>query len=634
MSNANPSDIWRSLPWSTRDAAPAVAAMMVWARLIPDSQRAGQLEAGAFGFFDDQQELTGPASSAILRSLRRKRSDHGDSWAFDHLEKMVDEALPGTLESLRQKLRKFLAIDEANKPNLEQIRQCARSLIDEITDEDQNLSELIINALQAGPDDTVYCGFDLSAPVALELAKQRSVYLQLPNTELAQLMALLAIAGNYVLQVSCSQPVQSEQDAEQPAPRLDERTGGDNILRLFDHAVALPPFGVKYSSGQANSKYGGMSSADSLHISLVLARGAKRRAILVPDGFLFRTAKNDQTYKRKLISNYGLNVVISLPRGIIGRDSGVLSSLLIFDTANTSPDQAIRFVDCRSQWPSKSRLQSPQAAQHQVRAWLARVNSSADDKHIALVGIDELAANDFNLLVDRYVIAPEIRRQRQLLDRQQTIPLDDLAEIYRPQVFKPTPEHLRPPAGQIITMREVATGDIHDGIVEYPEKQIDVWAGDIDQIERVILRPGDILISIKGKVGVAGVVPESAPDDIFGAWTAGQSFVIARLRKSTVIDNPAVLARYLASPFGQTQLQALAGGTTVPSIQMADLRRLPIPVPPINAQREIVQKIEQTKKLREQIKTIESEISERERHLSDLFFGDHEAPTKKTQGRS
>ena len=54
--------------------------------------------------------------------------------------------------------------------------------------------------------------------------------------------------------------------------------------------------------------------------------------------------------------------------------------------------------------------------------------------------IDELAANDFNLLVDRYVIDPELRRQRQLLNRQKTVPLDDLAEIYRPQVFKPTPE--------------------------------------------------------------------------------------------------------------------------------------------------------------------------------------------------
>ena len=89
--------------------------------------------------------------------------------------------------------------------------------------------------------------------------------------------------------------------------------------------------------------------------------------------------------------------------------------------------------------------------------------------------------------------------------------------------------------------------------------------------KHLILRPDDILISVKGKVGVAGVVPDGAPKDIFGAWTAGQPFVIARLRRSTPINDPAVLARYLASPFGQTQLQALAGGTTVPLIPMNDL---------------------------------------------------------------
>jgi type I restriction enzyme M protein len=169
-------------------------------------------------------------------------------------------------------------------------------------------------------------------------------------------------------------------------------------------------------------------------------------------------------------------------------------------------------------------------------------------------------------------------------------------------------------------MREVATGDIHDGFVERPEKEVDIWAGDVDQIERFILRPGDILISVKGKAGVAGVVPEDAPEDIFGAWTAGQPFVIARLRQSTAINSPIVLARYLASPFGQAQLQALAGGTTVPFIQMADLRRLAIPVPPADKQREIVQQIEEIKILRQQIKKIETDILERERGLLKLFF--------------
>jgi type I restriction-modification system DNA methylase subunit len=118
---------------------------------------------------------------------------------------------------------------------------------------------------------------------------------------------------------------------------------------------------------------GSSSMADALHINVVLARGNKRRLILLADGFLFRTAKNDQIYKRSLVERHELTSVISLPRGIIGRDSSVLSSLLVFDAPETSAEKVVRFVDCRSDWPSKSRLQSPQAAEHQLGACLARI---------------------------------------------------------------------------------------------------------------------------------------------------------------------------------------------------------------------------------------------------------------------
>jgi type I restriction enzyme M protein len=617
-------DYWRALGWKPTEASPVTAAMLAWARLIPQTIDAS--EAQIFGFFDGQKEVTTQSWKAILGAMRRMRTEHGDSWAFDNIEKLSAKAAPGVLESLRQTIGEFL---RGNDDETDKIKECASTLIGGTTEEDPTLLRVIISALQPQPNESVYCGFDLSAPIALELAKHHPIYLQLPNAELAELMAIIAIAANYSVEISRSEPTQGVQlrDIAGLEERRSRGAGGPS----FDYSIVLPPFGHKYSRDQISDESRAMPSsssmADALHINVALERGNKRRLILLADGFLFRTAKNDQIYKRSVLARHGLTSIVSLPRGIIGRDSGVLSSLLVFDEQNTSNEKGVRFVDCRSNWPSKTRrLLNPKA----FRTWLAHVSSSAENEHVAFAKFDELAENDFNLLVDRYVIDPELRRQRLLLDRQETVSLDDLAELHRPQVFKPTPENLRPPAGQMITMREVATADIRDGIVERPTKEIDVWAGDVDQIERVILRPGDILISVKGKVGVAGVVPENAPEDIFGAWTAGQPFVIARLRRSTAISNPTVLAHYLASPFGQAQLQALAGGTTVPFIPMADLRRLAIPVPHIDIQRKIVQQIEEIKTLRQQIKKIEANISESERDLSDLFFGDHKTQTKKT----
>lgn len=620
-------NIWRSMGLRLDEAALFIAAMMVWARLLPTSERKKGANNETFGFFDEQEELTTRAWTAILARLRKERASYADEWAFEQLEDLNAKAEPGTLESLRQTTRDLLAMGK--ELNLDRVHDCAKWLLAPLLDVDPHLTTLIVDALAVKRNDSVYCGFDLSAPVALELAKTHTVELEVPTAPLARLAALLAIAGNYSLKVSWSDPARGQiRDPEQGLQLLEERKQRGHAQRSFDYAIVLPPFGRKYSADKLSDDLsalpGSASTADALHINLALTRSHKHQLILLADGFLFRTTKSDQTYKRLIVSNYGLSAVIGLPRGIIGQNSGVASSLLIFDAANRTPGHRIVFIDCRSNVPSKLRLQSPQAKERDVRAWLARIHS-ADHEYAVRVNVDELAANDFNLAVDRYVIDPEIRRQRQLLNRQNTIPLGDLADLHRPQPFKPTPENRRPPVGQIISMREVATGDIHDGQIECPAKEIDVWAGDVDQIERIILRPGDILISVKGKVGVAGVVPDEAPVDIFDAWTAGQSFVIARLRQSAPIADPTVLARYLASAFGQTQLQALAGGATVPLIPMNDLKRLPVPVPPVERQQLIVRQIKETKLLREKIEKIQEEIGRQERETSDLFFTNSES---------
>ncbi|MCC8953129.1 N-6 DNA methylase [Bradyrhizobium sp. Pear77] len=629
-------DIWRSMGLRLDEAGPFIAAMMVWARLLPTGERKKGSKNETFGFFDEQEELTTRTWAAILARLRRERAAHGDDWAFEELEEIAAKAEPGTLESLRQTTRDFLAT--GNELNPSRVHDCARWLLAPSLDVDSDLTALIIDALGIKRSDSVYCGFDLSAPIALELARTHPVELEAPTASLARLTALLGIAGNYSLKVSCSDPARGQiQDPEQGLMWLEQRKRHGYAQRSFDHAIVLPPFGRKYSpdkiSDDLSALPGTASMADALHINLALTRSHKHQLILLADGFLFRTTKSDQAYKRLIVSNYGLSVVIGLPRGIIGHNSGVASSLLVFDATNTSLEQTVRFVDCRTKAPSKLRMQNPLAKEHQTREWLARVKGKGDDEYVIEVNVDELADNDYNLAVDRYVVDPEIRRQRQLLNKQTTVPLSDLAELYRPQPFKPTPEHRRPPTGEIITVREVTTSDIQDGVVKRPEKGIDIWIGDVDQIERIILRGGDILISVKGKVGVAGVVPDYAPTEFFNGWTAGQSFVIARLRQSSPISDPLVLARYLASSFGQAQLQALAGGTTVPLIPMGDLKRLPIPVPPIERQRQIMNQIQMTQSLRQQIEQIQGQILQQEQDTSDLFFAPPRALAKPSTDR-
>jgi hypothetical protein len=348
------------------EAAPFIAAMMVWARLLPTTERKKGVNDETFGFFDEQQELTTRTWAAILARLRHQRVPHGDEWAFEDLEDIAAKAEPGTLESLRQTTRDLLTTQVANDLRLDRVHYCAKLLLAPLLEEDTDLTTLIIDALAAKANDNIYCGFDLSAPIALELAKTHTVELEIPTATLARLTALLGIAGNYSLKVSWSDPAQGQiQDPEQGLVWLEERKRRGHAQRPFDHAVILPPFGRKYSPDRVSDDLSAMpgtaSMADALHINLALTRSHKHQLILLADGFLFRTTKNDQTYKRSIVSDYGLSVVISLPRGIIGHNSGVASSLLIFDAEKNLPEQAIRFVDCRSDDRSRQR-QSPGAS--------------------------------------------------------------------------------------------------------------------------------------------------------------------------------------------------------------------------------------------------------------------------------
>jgi type I restriction enzyme M protein len=241
----------------------------------------------------------------------------------------------------------------------------------------------------------------------------------------------------------------------------------------------------------------------------------------------------------------------------------------------------------------------------------------------ALASYEDIANQDFNISVDRYVIAPSLRKQRQLLAEQQTIPLGDLVELYRPQArSQAVPADSE---GSQITLHEATTGDVYDGIVETPSKTTNISVHQMPYVERAILHRGDILISVKGKVGVVGLVPEDAPAGKSRAWwIAGQTFVITRVRRSSALVSPTVLAAYLVSSIGQAQLQALAGGITVPLIQISDLKRLPIPVPSREKQTKIIREFQYIHELRGKIRSVEDEIQERARNLSNLFVSQND----------
>lgn len=124
--------------------------------------------------------------------------------------------------------------------------------------------------------------------------------------------------------------------------------------------------------------------------------------------------------------------------------------------------------------------------------------------------------------------------------------------------------------------------DIVDGVIQ--TDQLLKTSPEIAQkYERASLKGGDILLGIIRATKVA-IVPSS----IEGAnITQGT----ARFRPSSVISTE-YLAYWLASKTAQSWLHSKYRGIDMPGLNLRDVRQLPVPLAPVEEQREIVRRIE------------------------------------------
>lgn len=107
------------------------------------------------------------------------------------------------------------------------------------------------------------------------------------------------------------------------------------------------------------------------------------------------------------------------------------------------------------------------------------------------------------------------------------------------------------------------------------------------QVEKRYVRSrvytGDLLISIKGTIGVFGVVP--------GNFLGNITRDLARIRCDASIIDPNYLQVYFESQTGKTLLESAVVGTTRQEISIHVLRRLKVPVPLPQTQKDVVNAI-------------------------------------------
>lgn len=137
------------------------------------------------------------------------------------------------------------------------------------------------------------------------------------------------------------------------------------------------------------------------------------------------------------------------------------------------------------------------------------------------------------------------------------------------------------------------------------------------KIKRSQLRPGDVLLTTIGSIGVAAVVDES-----LGEANINQNLV--KLTPKAEV-NPYYLALFLNSRIGRIQIERTASKSVVPIVNYPRLRKVVVPLPPRPIQDRVAQVMQdaysEANRLRVQAENL---VIESKTHIERMILGEEE----------
>ena len=184
---------------------------------------------------------------------------------------------------------------------------------------------------------------------------------------------------------------------------------GKHLLQ-FDVVTANPPFSLdKWGHEDASSDpYGRFHRgvppktkgdyAFISHMIETLKPSTGRMGVVVPHGVLFR-ASSEGKIRQQLIEENLLDTVIGLPEKLFF-GTGIPAAILLFKKNKT--DDTVLFIDASNEFKSgknQNQLTEDNIAKI-IETYKAR---ESVDKYAYLASFDEIADNDFNLNIPRYV---------------------------------------------------------------------------------------------------------------------------------------------------------------------------------------------------------------------------------------
>ena len=360
----------------------------------------------------------------------------------------------------------------------------------------------------------------------------------------------------------------------------DTLTSEERWNEYADVILANPPFMSPKGGIRPHNRFSVQSKRSEVLFVDYMAEHlmpSGRAGIIVPEGIIFQSQNAYKQLRKMLVEEY-LVAVVSLPAGVFNPYSGVKTSILILDKSLAKKTDRIAFFkvendgfDLGAQRRESDKDDLPQV-QSEIGEYLQRLRAGvALDDFQPMLGLivekGKLAANgEYNLSGERY------RENGVRSSCFPIVPLGEVADVIAGQS----------PPGKSYNNAGIGT-PFYQGKVEFGQMFIGKpikWTTDA----RRFAEEDDVLMSVRAPVGPVNLATQRI--------CIGRGLAAIRPTKNRLLTSYAfyILRSMEAEIIGNT-------GATFASINKGDIRKLQIPLPPLEVQKEIVAEIEGYQKI-------------------------------------
>ena len=388
---------------------------------------------------------------------------------------------------------------------------------------------------------------------------------------------------------------------DNPRLRLGNALEEDfNNSPQFDVILAAPPIGAHSSNRRLYRHFPIKAhSLENFFMQHIMAslKPNGRAVVALPEGFLFRGGA-DEKVRERLLTEFAVEGVISLPEGSMIPHTSVKANLIVFRKAEPVTD--IWFQEIRPTKRGTSKTPPVFDVALEAEKFRERSENTLLDWKQSVV---QIADRNFELAVRRKANQLDnlIKRLHKKEPSLKVVKLGDIAEIIggigytRRDVFPQ--DEISGNEIPLIRVTELGKdGKIKPASLFFSEDTI----GKVSYSNKRLLT-GDIVVSTQGTIGKVGRV-----DGFNDGAIPAHGITTIRLKSAEV--QPLYLMRLLQSQPLQEWLEAHANGVTVKNIPLREIESLPIPILDDDIQKYIAGNIKSNAHTLELLKVFENKI--------------------------